>query len=82
MTRDEIDLQQGDDMDLLVEVSDEALEATCGVLMQGSPTEHAALCRGECWRHRNVFEGNGEYEFPIARHYIPRYWRAGGRHTQ
>jgi hypothetical protein len=38
MTRDEIDLQQSDDMDLLVEVSDQALEAACGGLMQGSPT--------------------------------------------
>jgi hypothetical protein len=38
MTHDEIDLQQSEDMDLMVEVSDEALEATCGKLMQGSPT--------------------------------------------
>jgi hypothetical protein len=38
MTRDEIDLQQSDDMDLLVEVSDQALEAACGGLMQGLPT--------------------------------------------
>jgi hypothetical protein len=38
MTRDEIDLQQSDDMDLLVEVPDQALEAPCGGLMQGSPT--------------------------------------------
>jgi hypothetical protein len=38
MTRDEIDLQQSDDMDLLIEVSDQALEAVCGGLMQGSPT--------------------------------------------
>jgi hypothetical protein len=38
MTRDEIDLQQRDEMDLLVEVFDQALEAACGGLMQGSPT--------------------------------------------
>jgi hypothetical protein len=38
MTRDEIDLQQSDEMALLVEVSDQALEASCGALMQGSPT--------------------------------------------
>jgi hypothetical protein len=37
MTRHEIDLQQSDDADLLVEVSDESLEVACG-LMQGSPT--------------------------------------------
>jgi hypothetical protein len=38
MTRDEIGLQQSDDMDLLVEVSDQELEAACAGLMQGSPT--------------------------------------------
>jgi hypothetical protein len=38
MTRDEIDVQQSDVMDLPVEVSDEALEAACGGLMQGSAT--------------------------------------------
>ena len=80
MTRDETDLQQSDVMDLPVEVSDEALEAACGGLMQGSP-EHAALYRGELWQHRNVYDGNGEYEFPTARHYFPQYWRGGGRHT-
>jgi hypothetical protein len=37
MTRDEIDRQQSDDMDLPVEVSDQALEDACGGLMQGSP---------------------------------------------
>ena len=37
MTRDEIDLQQSEDVDLMVEVSDEALEAACGGL-GGSPT--------------------------------------------
>jgi hypothetical protein len=81
MTRDKIDLQQSDDMDLLVEVFDEALEATCGGLMQGSPTEHAALYRGEFWQHRNVYDGNGEYEFPTVRHYVPQYRRGGERHT-
>jgi hypothetical protein len=34
MTRDETDLQQSDVMDLPVEVSNEALEAACGGLMQ------------------------------------------------
>jgi hypothetical protein len=34
MTRDEIGLQQSDDMDLLVEVSGEELEAACAGLMQ------------------------------------------------
>jgi hypothetical protein len=38
MTRDKTDLQQSDDMDLLVEVFDEASEVACGGLMQGSPT--------------------------------------------
>ena len=38
MMRDEIDLQQSDNMDLAVEVSDQALEAACGGLMQGSQT--------------------------------------------
>ena len=38
MTRDETDLQESDVMDLPVEVSDEALEAACGGLIQGSPT--------------------------------------------
>jgi len=38
MTRDETDLQQSDVMDLPVEVSNEALEAACSGLMQGSPT--------------------------------------------
>jgi hypothetical protein len=38
MTCEEIDLRQGDDIDLLVEVSDQALEVACGGLMQGSQT--------------------------------------------
>jgi hypothetical protein len=38
MTHDEIDLQQSDDMDLLFEISDQALEAACGGLMQGPST--------------------------------------------
>jgi hypothetical protein len=38
MTRNKTDLQQSDDMDLLVEVSDDALEAAYGGLMQGFPT--------------------------------------------
>jgi hypothetical protein len=38
MTCNEIDPQQNDDMDLLMELSDEALEVACGELMYGSPT--------------------------------------------
>jgi hypothetical protein len=38
MTNDETDPQQSDDMDLLVEVFDEALEAACGELARGFPT--------------------------------------------
>jgi hypothetical protein len=38
MTCGEIDPQQNDDMDLLMELSDEALEVACGELMHGSPT--------------------------------------------
>ena len=54
MTRDEIDLQQSDDMDLLVEVSDQALEAACDGLMQGSPTlafgSYCFTCRSHLHR--------------------------------
>ena len=49
MTCDETDPQQGDDMDLLVQVSDEALEAAGGGLMQGLPTlaygSYCVTCR-------------------------------------
>jgi hypothetical protein len=38
--------------------------------------EVVAPCRGELWEHRNVYDGNGEYELPIARHYVPQYWRS------
>ena len=75
MTRDAMDLQPTDDMDLLVEVSDQALAAACGGLMRGSPADHAAPYRGEFWQHRNAYDGNGEYELPTARHYVPQYWR-------
>ena len=81
MTRDEIDLQQSDDMDLVVEVSDQGLDTACGGLMQGSPTEHAAPYRGEFWQHHNAYEGDREYEFPTACHYVPQYWRGGGRNS-
>jgi hypothetical protein len=37
MTCGEIDPQQNDAMDLLMELSDEALEVACGELMHGSP---------------------------------------------
>jgi len=56
MTRDGMDLQPSDDMDLPVEV--------------------VAPCRGEFLEHRNVYDGNGEYEFPIGHHYVPQYWRS------
>ena len=75
MTRDGMDLQLSDDMDLLVEVFDQALAAACGGLMRGSPADHAAPYRGEFWQHRNAYDGNGEYELPTARHYVPQYWR-------
>ena len=49
MTCDEIDPQQNDDMDLLMELSDEASEVACGELMHGSPTlaygSHCFTCR-------------------------------------
>ncbi|MGB6283983.1 MAG: hypothetical protein WBG18_06125 [Xanthobacteraceae bacterium] len=70
MTRDGMHLQLGDDMDLLVEVSDQALAAACGALVQGSLVEH----RGEFRQHRNVYDGNGEYELSTASHYVPQYW--------
>jgi hypothetical protein len=28
--------------------------------------------RGEFFEHRNVYDGNGEYEFPTANHYVPQ----------
>jgi hypothetical protein len=75
MTRDGMDLQLGDDMDLLVEVSDQALAAACGALVQGPLVEHTSPYRGEFRQHRNVYDGNGEYELPTASHYVPQYWR-------
>jgi hypothetical protein len=51
MTRDEIGLQQSDDMDLLVEVSDQELEAACAGLMQGSPTLAFGSYRFTCRPH-------------------------------
>jgi hypothetical protein len=34
--------------------------------------------RGEFFEHRNVYDGNGEYEYELtmARHYVPQYWRS------
>jgi hypothetical protein len=29
--------------------------------------------------HRNVYDYNGEYEFPTARHYVRLYWRSASR---
>jgi len=53
----------------------QALAAACDGLTQGSPADHAAPYRGEFWQHRNAYDGNGEYEFPTARHYVPQYRR-------
>jgi soluble cytochrome b562 len=67
MSRDGMD---GDDMDL-VEICDQALEAACSGLLQTA--EHAAP---ELRQYRNAYDGNGEYEFPTASHYVPQYWRS------
>jgi hypothetical protein len=29
--------------------------------------------RGAFWQRRNAYDGNGEYEYPTARHYVPNY---------
>jgi hypothetical protein len=65
-----------DDMDRLVEVSDRSLEAACSALMQKFPAEDATRYNSGSWEHRNSYDGNGEYEFPTARHYVPHYWRS------
>src|SRR5260370_20012872 len=63
MTCAEIDLQQSDDMDLLMELSDEALEVACGELMHGSPTLaygsycftcRSSLCVEDSSRHADL----------------------------
>jgi hypothetical protein len=59
-----------DDVDL-VEVCDRALEATCSGLMQ--TVEHATP---KLRQYRNVYDGNGEYELPTARHYVPQHWQS------
>ena len=46
MTRDEIDLQQSDDMDLPVEVSDQALEAAAGLLEGEAKSQTISFCSG------------------------------------
>ena len=43
MTHDEIDPPQSDDMDLLVKVSDEALEAACDELTRGVPDRKSVV---------------------------------------
>ena len=58
MTRDGMDLNPSDDVNLVV------------VVAVVSP------CRGEFFEHRNIYDGNGEYELPMARHYVPQYWRS------
>src|SRR5262249_41996688 len=44
MTCNEIDLQQSEHMDFVVEVSDQALEAACDVLIQGSTLAFGSYC--------------------------------------
>ena len=73
MTRGEMDSHE---MDLLVEVSDQAWQAESGGLIQRLPAEDREPCHGEFWEHRNVYDGDGEYELPLAHHYVPQYWRS------
>lgn len=65
-----------DQIDRLVEVSDRALDAACSALMQESPAEDATRDSSGSWQHRNSYDGDGEYELPTARHYVPHYWRS------
>ena len=72
MTRGEMDSHE---MSLLVEVPDQAWQAESGGLIQRLPAEDPSPCHGEFCKHRNVYDCNGEYEFPVARHYVPQHWR-------
>jgi hypothetical protein len=60
-----------DHMDLLLKQCEPALAAACSRLARSA--DHAAP---ELRQYRNVYDGNGEYEFPIATHYVPRYLRS------
>jgi len=73
MTRGEMDSHE---MHHLVEASDQAWQAARGRLIQRLPAEESSPRHGEFWKHRNVYDDNGEYELPIARHYVPQYWRS------
>jgi hypothetical protein len=73
MTRGEMGSHE---MYLLVEVSDQTWQAESGRLIHRPPAEDSSLCHGEFWKHRNVYDGNGEYELPITRHYVPQSWRS------
>jgi hypothetical protein len=64
------------EMGRLVEVSDRPLEAACSALLQKFPAEDATRDNRGAWEHRNSYDGNGEYELPRARHYVPDYWRS------
>lgn len=66
MTRGEMDSHE---MYLPVEVSDQAWRAESG----GSIQPHPSPCHGGFWERRNVYDGNGEYELPITRHYVPQH---------
>jgi hypothetical protein len=68
--------RQTDQIDCQVEVSDGALDAAYSALMQEYPAEDATSDNGESWAHRNSYDGEGEYELPTARHYVPHYWRS------
>jgi hypothetical protein len=74
MTLDGMDPKPGDETDLSIEVSDQ--ETARGGLMQRFPTEDSASYRAGFWKHRNVYDGNGEYELPTASHYVPQYWQS------
>jgi len=75
MTHDQTDLRLGACMDLLVKTHGKVLEAARDRSMQRSPVENTALHRCKFRQHRSVYDGNGEYEFATARHYVPQYSR-------
>jgi len=43
-------------------------------LNQQSPGQHSAADRDKFRQRRSGYDGNGEYEFVTAPHYVPRYW--------
>jgi len=68
MTHDQTDLRQGE-LDLLVK---KGLEAPWDGSMPRSPDRQTAFHRAKFRHYRSVYDGNGEYEFATARHYVPR----------